>query len=258
MKITHISAECFPIAKVGGLADVVGALPKYQNEIGVKSNVIMPFYKNAFTQKNTFEKVYKSEITLGDNQLDFKVLKLKNNSLGFDLFCIDTELIYKDYVYSSDDTERFLSFQIATLDWFLTLENLPDIVHVHDHHTGLIPFMMSQSINYEALKNIPTVLTIHNAQYQGWFSHDKVDLIPQFDFSKVGLLDWGGSVNPLAAAIKCAWKVTTVSPSYMIELQQNANGLEKMFTSVTFILPYNWLHTGVVSPPLSELPQETM
>ena len=149
MKITHVSAECFPIAKVGGLADVVGALPKYQNEIGVESNVIMPFYKNAFTQNNTFEKVYKSEITLGGNQLDFTVLKLKNNTLGFDLFCIDIpQLLYKDYVYSSEDTERFLSFQMAVLDWFLTLENLPDIIHVHDHHTGLIPFMMGQSHKY--------------------------------------------------------------------------------------------------------------
>ncbi|MGB1283292.1 MAG: glycogen synthase [Polaribacter sp.] len=228
MKITHISAECFPIAKVGGLADVVGALPKYQNQIGVKTNVIMPFYDNVFTQKNTFEKVYKNEITLGDNQLNFLVLKLKNNSLGFDLFCIDTELIYKNYIYSFDDTERFLSFQIAVLNWFLTLDDLPDVIHIHDHHTGLIPFMISQSFKYDALKNIPTVLTIHNAQYQGWFSHDKIHLIPQFDSSKIGLLDWGESINPLASAIKCAWKVTTVSPSYMEELKQNANGLESL------------------------------
>lgn len=229
MKITHISAECFPIAKVGGLADVVGALPKYQNEIGVESNVVMPFYNNAFTQNNTFEKIYESKITLGYYQLDFAVLKLENNSLGFDLFCVDIpQLIYKNYVYSSNDTERFLSFQLAVLDWFLTLENLPDIVHVHDHHTGLIPFMMSQSFKYETLKNIPTVLTIHNAQYQGWFSHDKIYLIPPFNFSNVGLLDWDGSVNPLAAAIKCVWKVTTVSPSYMQELRQSANGLESL------------------------------
>ena len=79
--------------------------------------------------------------------------------------------------------------------------------------------MISQSFKYETLKNIPTVLTIHNAQYQGWFPHNKVYLIPQFNFDKVGLLDWDGSINPLAAAIKCAWKVTTVSPSYMEELK---------------------------------------
>jgi starch synthase len=88
--------------------------------------------------------------------------------------------------------------------------------------------MMSQSHKYESLKNIPTVLTIHNAQYQGWFPHQKVSLIPEFNFRNVGLLDWGGNINPLAAAIKCAWRVTTVSPSYMEELKQNANGLESL------------------------------
>jgi starch synthase len=227
LNILHISAECFPIAKVGGLADVVGALPKYQKELGTTSNVVMPFYNNKFTRGNSFENVYENYIALGHKYYNFKVLKLTSDSLSFDLFCIDIpDLIYKEYVYSSEDTERFLAFQIATLDWILTFKEKPDIIHTHDHHTGLIPFMMLQSFKYETLKTIPTVLTIHNAQYQGWFSHDKVTLIPAFDFEKLGLIDWDGSINSLAAAIKCAWKVTTVSPSYMEELKLEANGLE--------------------------------
>lgn len=232
MNLLHITAECYPVAKVGGLADVAGALPKYQNELGIQSRVIMPFYNNAFTQNNEFEKIYNSSLTLGNNQLDFNILKLTDNSLGFDLFCVDvTELLYKDYVYSFDDTERFLAFQIATLDWILTFEDKPDVIHTHDHHTGLISFMISQSFKYETLKNIPTVLTIHNAQYQGWFPHNKVYLIPQFNFDNVGLLDWDGSINPLASAIKCSWKVTTVSPSYMEELKLKANGLEHLLNA---------------------------
>jgi starch synthase len=227
LNILHISAECFPIAKVGGLADVVGALPKYQKELGTTSNVVLPFYNNKFTQGNSFENVYENYIALGHKYYNFKVLKLTSGSLSFDLFCIDIpDLIYKEYVYSSEDTERFLAFQIATLDWILTFEEKPDIIHTHDHHTGLIPFMMLQSFKYETLKNIPTVLTIHNAQYQGWFSHKKVHLIPAFNFENVGLIDWAGTINSLAAAIKCAWKVTTVSPSYMEELKLKANGLE--------------------------------
>ena len=229
MNILHISAECFPIAKVGGLADVVGALPKYQKDLGTTANVVMPFYNNKFTQSNTFEEVYADYIALGHQYYDFKVLKLTSNQLGFDLFCIDIpDLIYKEYVYSSDDTERFLAFQIATLDWILTFEKQPNIIHTHDHHTGLIPFMMSQSFKYKTLKNIPTVLTIHNAQYQGWFSHEKMNLIPPFNIDNVGLLDWDGNINSLATAIKCAWKVTTVSPSYMEELKIKANGLEDL------------------------------
>ncbi|AUC85263.1 glycogen synthase [Polaribacter sp. ALD11] len=229
MNILHISAECFPIAKIGGLADVVGALPKYQKKLGTTSNVVMPYYDNKFTESNSFEKIYENYIALGHEYFHFKVLKLTSNQLGFDLFCIDVpDLLFKDYVYSNDDTARFLAFQIATLDWLLTFEEKPDIIHTHDHHTGLIPFMMSHSFKYETLKDIPTVLTIHNAQYQGWFSHEKTHLIPPFNFEKVGLLDWDSNINSLAAAIKCAWKVTTVSPSYMEELKLQANGLENL------------------------------
>ncbi|MFT6959925.1 MAG: starch synthase [Polaribacter sp.] len=229
MNILHISAECYPVAKVGGLADVVGALPKYQKELGITSSVVMPYYNNKFTQENSFEKIYEHYIPLGHKYYNFKVLKLKNDPLGFALFCIDIpDLIYTDYVYSNDDTERFLAFQIATLDWFLTFKEKPDIIHTHDHHTGLIPFMMLQSFKYEALKTIPTVLTIHNAQYQGWFSHEKANLIPPFNSKKIGLIDWDGTINSLAAAIKCAWFITTVSPSYMEELKLKANGLENL------------------------------
>ena len=231
MNIIHISAECYPIAKVGGLADVVGALPKYQKELGVTSSVIMPFYNNPFTQNNTFETIFNDEVDLGNDIFEFSIKKLKDSKLGFDIFFVDVPaFIYKDYVYSFDDTKRFLSFQIATLDWLLALADKPDIVHVHDHHTGLIPFMMTQSFKYEDLQQIPTILTIHNAQYQGWFSHEYVYLIPPFNFANVGLLDWESQINSLAAAIKCAWKVTTVSPSYMEELKQNANGLENLLS----------------------------
>lgn len=229
MNIIHISAECYPIAKVGGLADVVGALPKYQNQLGVTCSVVMPFYNNNFTQNNSFETIFSDKLDLGSENFNFSIKKLADSNLGFDLFFVDVkELIFKDYVYSDNDTHRFLSFQIAVLDWLLTIQEKPDIIHVHDHHTGLIPFMMTQSFKYDDLKYIPTVLTIHNAQYQGWFAHHHVYLIPAFNFANVGILDWGSQINPLATAIKCAWKVTTVSPSYMEELKQNANGLESL------------------------------
>ena len=231
MKILHISAECYPVAKVGGLADVVGALPKYQNSSKIVAQVVMPFYNNNFTKNNEFSSVFDAEMLFDDVIYTYKILKLKNNKLGFELFFVDIpKLLFTNYVYSNDDTNRFLAFQIATLNWVLTLKQKPTIVHCHDHHTGLVPFMMSQSYVYHKLSMIPTVFTIHNAQYQGWFSHDKVGLVPAFNFNNVGLLDWGGSINPLAAAIKCAWRVTTVSPSYMEELKISANGLESLLS----------------------------
>ncbi|HKJ06272.1 MAG TPA: glycogen/starch synthase, partial [Flavobacteriaceae bacterium] len=229
MNILHISAECYPIAKVGGLADVVGALPKYQNTLGVKSEVIMPYYNTKYTQDKTVEVYFQSFLTLGENSYKYRILKFKDIDLGFNLYLVDVpELLFKDYVYSTDDTERFLAFQIAVLDWVLTRDKTPDIIHCHDHHTGLVPFLITQSFKYKSLATIPTLITIHNAQYQGWFSHRKINLLPSFDSKKIGLLDWNECINPLAAAIKCAWKVTTVSKSYMEELQKDANGLENL------------------------------
>lgn len=232
MKIVHISAECYPLAKVGGLADVVGALPKYQNKLGENAIVILPFYNIKTTQRYTFTSVYHGELKLGTQQYTFQVLQLVDETVGFDLFVIDVPaLLFKDYVYSADDTERFLAFQTAALHWLQTHKTKADIIHCHDHHTGLVPFMMQYSYLFNDFKNIPSILTIHNAQYQGWFSHDKRHLLPDFDIENVGLLDWDGLINPLATAIKCAWLVTTVSPSYMEELKVSANGLEALLRS---------------------------
>lgn len=227
MKILHISAECYPIAKVGGLADVVGSLPKHQNDEANTSEVIMPFYDNSFTRKNSFTTIYASELELGEDTYSYEIKTLLNSKLGFEVyFVVIPHLLYTDYVYSYDDTDRFLGFQIAVLDWLVSWDNYPEIIHCHDHHTALVPFMMSQAFKYKKLRQIPTVLTIHNAQYQGWFSYEKLFHIPPFEKSNIGLLDWDNQINPLATGIKCAWRVTTVSPSYMEELKKHANGLE--------------------------------
>jgi len=255
MNVLHFSAECYPIAKVGGLADVVGSLPKYQNKLGAESSVIMPFYDNAFTQQHSFETLFESTTQLGETSIDFKILSLTENILGFDLYFVDIpELLFKDYVYSFDDTDRFLAFQIAALDWVVQLENKPSIIHCHDHHTGLVPFMMYHAHNYKLLQKTPTILTIHNAQYQGWFSHDKIGLMPEFDDKHIGLLGWDNSINPLAAAIKCVWRVTTVSPSYMEELKRNANGLESLLSheSAKCLGILNGIDSNVWNPETDE------
>lgn len=230
MEIYHISAECYPVAKVGGLADVVGALPKYQNQLGHYAKVVVPGYDNKFTNENTFDTVHQGQLKLGDFQFSYSVLKEKNNQLGFELYLIAIpELFDRPNVYSyEDDSERFMAFQIAFLNWLTETNQYPDILHCHDHHTGLIPFMVQNAYNYQQLKSIPTVLTIHNGQYQGRFGFDKLNYVPDFHPSKIGFLEWGGTINPLASAIKCAWKITTVSPSYLDEISNNANGLENL------------------------------
>jgi len=62
MMLFHISAECYPVAKVGGLADVVGALPKYQNQLGHSAKVVVPGYDNKFTQEDEFESVHSGKL----------------------------------------------------------------------------------------------------------------------------------------------------------------------------------------------------
>ena len=230
MEIIHISAECYPVAKVGGLADVVGALPKYQNRLGHFAKVVVPAYDTKFVRESEFEVIYDAWSQYGNNSFQFRVLKEKTNKLGFDLYIVHIQgLTDRPNVYGyDDDTERFIAFQIATLDWIAQWEHRPDVVHCHDHHTGLIPFMMKHSVKYQHLNNVPSVLTIHNAQYQGQFGWDKLYYLPAFDLWKAGLLEWENDINPLASAIKCAWRVTTVSPSYLDEMMNNARGLESL------------------------------
>ncbi|HLR37590.1 MAG TPA: glycogen/starch synthase [Chitinophagaceae bacterium] len=231
MEILHISAECYPVAKVGGLADVVGALPKYQNKFGDIAKVAMPCYKTNFFEKNNFEIVHEGGVWTGDYWRHFNVFKEKDNKLGFDLYLIDIPgLLDRGKPYGFyDDQERFTAFQKAVLNWLNSWADLPDVVHCHDHHSGLIPFMMTQCFQYQRLKEIPTVFTIHNAQYQGWMGWDKFSWIPAFDNWKSGLLDWDNNINSMAAGVRCAWSVTTVSCGYLEEIKKRANGLENLF-----------------------------
>lgn len=231
MEIVHISAECYPVAKVGGLGDVVGSLPKYLQESGHIAKVVMPYYRRPFLSENQFELVHEGGMWIGNNWHHFNVIKEKTNKLGFDLYILEIPgLLEAEKVYGEfNDPERFMAFQIATLDWIQSWQHKPDIIHCHDHHTGLIPFMMTQSFKYASLKNVPTVFTIHNAQYQGQMGWDKMYWIPGFDNWKSGLIDWQHQINPMAAGIKNAWRVTTVSPGYLQELMGSANGLDPLF-----------------------------
>jgi len=231
MEILHVSAECYPVAKAGGLGDVVGALPKYQNQLGHLAKVVMPMYRTKFLYQNEFEVVHKGGCNMGSYWFEYTIIKEKTNKLGFDLYLLDIfGLLDRESVYGyGDDTERFTAFQIAVVDWLSQWQHQPDIVHVHDHQAGLIPFMMQNCYQYMHLASIPTVLTIHNAQYQGWMGWDKSSYIPDYDVWQWGKLDWANNINPLASAVKCAMKVTTVSQSYLEEMRVNANGLESLF-----------------------------
>lgn len=228
MEIIHVTAECYPVAKAGGLGDVAGALPKYLTELGHVAKVVMPMYRTKFLYNNEWDLVHEGGQKLGQHWFHYSIIKEKTNKLGFDLYLLDINgLLDREKIYGyDDDTERFVSFQIAVCDWLSRWQTKPDVIHCHDHHTGLIPFMAKYCFEFSSLAAIPSVFTIHNAEYQGWMGWDRVHYIPPFDTWKGGMLDWNNTINPLAAGVKCATKVTTVSPSYLDEMKYSSNGLE--------------------------------
>ncbi len=237
MKVLHISAECYPAAKAGGLGDVVGALPKYLNQAGLPAAVVIPKYRLKWINNHHFEPVYQGVVRIHHGHVPFQIQRQAGDTLGFPLFVadipgkFDRPGIYADpggWGYG-DDVERYLSFQQAVLQWVANSPGRPDILHCHDHHTGLIPFMVKHCPEYRSLSRIPTVFTIHNGMYHGAFSWEKFYLLPFFDGDARGLLDWGDSINPLAAGVKNAWRVTTVSPSYLEELRYQSGGMEWLF-----------------------------
>ncbi|MFZ1749265.1 MAG: glycogen/starch synthase, partial [Saprospiraceae bacterium] len=249
MNVTYVSAECYPIAKVGGLADVVGSIPKYLGRIGVQTSVVIPAYQMPWFEGKLYRIVHEGSFHLGAEHLRFEVRYYINDILGYPFYTIhipskfDRFGVYagKDGHYFGDDLERNIAFQRSFLMWIRDGNHEVDIVHCHDHHTGLIPFMMKYAYEFQTLSKIPSVFTIHNERYQGAFGWGKQYLLPQFDSWKSGLLEWDGVINPLASAVRCAYKVNTVSPNYMNELKNESFGLENLFRAES------WKCSGILN-----------
>ncbi len=230
MKIVHVAAECYPVVKTGGLGDVLGALPKYLNNIkGVEAFVVLPYVDNEYVRNCSFELDFQFVMPHGTNQLQVEVLQHKE--LEFPLYMIKIEgFSYRTEVYGyNDDDYFFTAFQVAALNWIHQWEEQPDVVHCHDYHTGFIPFLMSHAHQYPKFRDIPSIFTIHNAEHQGMMSWRIVDTFPWFDTWQLNLLEWNDTLNAMASAIKCAWRVTTVSPQYMQELINAETGLAPLF-----------------------------
>lgn len=235
----HISAECYPAAKTGGLGDVVGSLPKYLCEDGVLSAAIIPKYDLKWIRNHEWVTVYEGTFWINWTQRHFRIQQESGNTLGYPLFVVDIPGLFdRPGIYNdpsganySDEVERYIGFQQAVLEWLLSFpwHQRPRVLHCHDHHTALIPWMIKHCPAYQQLAPIPTVFTIHNGQYQGAFSWRNGHLLPPYEASSRWMLDWNDTINPMACAIKAAWAVTTVSESYLYELHESSMGLEPLF-----------------------------
>jgi starch synthase len=237
MLVLHVSAECYPAAKSGGLGDVAGALPKYLKQAGWDSTVVIPKYSLPWIKQRRFRLVHVGAYYLNQLYYPYTIEETIDGNLDFPLFMVNLPALFdRPGIYGdtekgwyTDNTERFSSFQLAILDWVKNMELKPELIHCHDYHAGLIPFLVKYTYLFELLKKIPTVFTIHNAEYAGAFPWEKKYLLPEFPDEVKGLLDWSNLINPLAAAVKNAWAITTVSPGYLLELQQFSSGLEWLF-----------------------------
>ena len=149
--VFHVSAECYPMAKAGGLGDVVGALPKYQKKMGDESMVVMPMYDTPFLKSNSWDTIFKGKMNLGDWHFDYTIIKEQTGKLGYSLFLVDINGVLdrpKIYGYD-DDISRFLAFQVSVLNWLSHWTVLPDVLHCHDHQAGLLPFMLRHCNDYQ-------------------------------------------------------------------------------------------------------------
>ena len=237
MLVIHTSLECYPVAKTGGLGDVVGSLPKYLNRKNVNAWVVMPKYDNEWANSRSYDVVHEGATYLGSQKFHYRMLREKQEELGFPLYMVDipgrTDRpgVYVDPVSGYpywDEFERYISFQLAVLDWFKSFPQKPDVIHCHDHHTALIPFLINSCYIYSDLITTPTVLTIHNGEYHGSYDMGKAALLPKIKPEKFGFLEWDNRLNSLASGIRNCWKLTTVSTGYLGELQTDSSGLETL------------------------------
>lgn len=213
---------------------MVGALPKYLNDIDFPSTVIMPKYRTPWVRQQEVTPIFTGTFPMLDDFIPFSVEEVTSVELGYPLYLVniigqfDRPGIYGDPQagWYTDNESRFLYFQRAVAEWLLQSPQKPAVIHCHDYHSGVLPFILTQSFRYQKLRSIPTVFTIHNGEYHGSFDWSLSYLIPPFPPKARGLLEWNHRINPLACGIKCAWHVTTVSPTYLEELSQEANGLE--------------------------------
>ncbi len=235
-RVLHVSTECYPAAKAGGMGDVVGALPKYFPEQDIQASVVIPRYDLPWFQEQPFVSVYQGLFYLGLEPVQYEILALDSGILGYPFYCVNIPGKFdRNSVYLADNGEGFrdelqrnISFQRAVLHWLNDSGIGFDLVHCHDHQAGLIPFFMKHGYEFKRLRRMPSYLTIHNAAHHGLMPWSARHLLPDFHDNDGGLLEWDSVINSLAAAIKCCWRFSTVSPNYLTEIQDRLPSLNTL------------------------------
>ncbi len=228
MKVLLAAPEAVPFAKTGGLADVVGAVPKHLRAAGHDVRVLMPLYRSARARsKDALAEVGAFTIDIGGTSTPGRVLAAKGPA-DVPFYFIECDKYYdREHLYGTpqgdfpDNAERFIFFARGVIESLSAIGERFDLVHVHDWQSALLPvYLRTLYADRPGIRDIATLLTIHNLAYQGVFWH--------WDMKLTGL-DWGlftperleyyGKVNFLKGGIIFADAINTVSRTYAKEIQ---------------------------------------
>ncbi|MCM3767075.1 glycogen synthase GlgA [Neobacillus niacini] len=229
MKVLFAVSECGPFAKSGGLADVAGSLPKELVSLGTEVRVILPKYGTISDEfKQNMKKIKEFSVNVGWRKQYCGIEELEYQGITY--YFVDNEYYFKRegfYGYF-DDGERFAFFNRAVLEALAQLDYFPDVLHCHDWHTAMIPYLLRTEYyrRQKSYGQIRTVFTIHNLQFQGIFPKEALrDLLGLDDRSfHPSHLEFFGNINFMKGALVAADKITTVSPSYKNEIQTPVYG----------------------------------
>ncbi len=228
LKILMAASEAVPFAKTGGLADVLGSLPKALMQEGADVRVIMPKYGTIpplLREKIRHMETLYVKISWKNQYCGIQMAELN----GVTFYFIDNDMYFKrEELYGfSDEAERFAFFCRAALDVLPLIDFQPDILHCHDWQTGMIPVLLeAQYRHLDFYKQMSTVFTIHNLKYQGAFSiplfKDLFGLDDRyFDADK---LEFYGGASFLKGGLVYSHALTTVSSTYADEIQTGYYG----------------------------------
>lgn len=232
MKILYATAEALPFASTGGLADVMGALPKSVYKVlGTKSDVrvVMPMYPVVRAKfAEVIELVAEINVRLAWRNQYCGIWKTVTEGVTY--YFIDNQYYFeRDRLYGCfDDAERFAFFSKCVLELMAAVNFYPDVLHANDWQSALAVIYLKRKYSYlDEYHDIRALFTIHNIDYQGVFDFGilgEVFELPEWDRS---IVEYNGNVNLLKGAIVCADMVNTVSQTYSREIltEYYASGL---------------------------------
>jgi starch synthase len=230
MHVVFAASECVPFSKTGGLADVVGALPRALVAAGHQVSVYVPRYRQ--TQLRGTQTVVSSITVPFDDRYRFCSVVSGGKQAGVSFYFVEYSPFFdREALYGTsagdypDNAERFALFSRAVLE-AAKIIGVPQIFHCHDWQSALIPVLLrTQYAEDPVFRDVATVFTIHNMGYQGLFPPDTLPLLTlPWDLFTISRMEFFGNVNFLKGALVFSDFITTVSKKYSQEIQTTEFG----------------------------------